>query len=125
MLITGLVSSLKTDAEVKSWITDQRIVTPERRIRRLEDFNQRLLSHPTLQRQFETWNMLVDSKLFEVSGRILPAEKLIFGDDCVVEVDSEGTWESAYNELSFFSAKQLQSWVVVTPQAYQAETKVS
>ncbi|XP_011303319.1 protein aubergine-like [Fopius arisanus] len=121
--ITGLVSSLKNEGDVKSWIAAQNLVTPQRRIERLMDFNLRLLRSPTLQRQFENWNMLLDSKLFEVSGRVLPPQKLIFGNDCEVDVDVEGTWGLAYNEKNFFHTKELQNWIVVTPSVYRMETE--
>ncbi|XP_015121395.1 piwi-like protein Siwi [Diachasma alloeum] len=121
--VAGLISSLKNETDVRSWIAAQRVVTPETRIERLEDVNHRLLSNPVLQREFEIWNMLMDSKLFEVSGRILTPQKLIFGGGCQADVDSEGNWLLAYNEKSFFHAKELRNWVVVTPSQYRVETQ--
>ncbi|XP_063975509.1 piwi-like protein Siwi [Diachasmimorpha longicaudata] len=121
--VAGLISSLKRKTELTSWIAAQKVVAPETRVDRLEDFGRRLLSNTVLQREFKNWNMLMDSKLFEVPGRILPPQKLIFADGCQANVDINGHWGLSYNEKDFFHARVLSNWVVVTPSPYRIKTQ--
>ncbi|XP_011303586.1 protein aubergine [Fopius arisanus] len=121
--IAGLTGALKNDAIVKDLLSAHTTVSPESRIQKLLAFNNRLLSSSTLKEELQSSNMKLDSKLVDVIGKVLPQEKLIFGDDCQVDVNSEGEWTQAFKEKNLFHTVKLENWVLVTPEAYGFEAK--
>jgi len=56
-------------------------LTPDRRIERLRIFNQRLKSSKESTETLKSWNVELDSALVEIPARVLPAEKIVFGNN--------------------------------------------
>ncbi|XP_015110738.1 piwi-like protein Siwi [Diachasma alloeum] len=121
--VAGLTATLKNDAIVKDLLSAHTVVGPESRVKKLMAFNHRLMSNPSLQEELQNSNMKLDSQLLDVAGKILPREKLIFGDECLVDVGCEGEWALAFKEKNLFQTVKLENWVVVTPEAYAFEAR--
>lgn len=56
-------------------------VNPDRRIGRLMEFNRRLKGTEACTKALQEWNMELDPNLVEVPGRVLPNEKIVFGQN--------------------------------------------
>jgi len=55
-------------------------MAPDRRIDRLRVFNDRLQKSAGSVDMLKSWNLQLDSALVEIPARVLPPEKIIFGN---------------------------------------------
>lgn len=54
---------------------------PIHRMKIISDFNQRILQFDHSERFLADWGLQLDESLIEINARVLPAQKLRFGDD--------------------------------------------
>ncbi|XP_063985975.1 piwi-like protein Siwi [Diachasmimorpha longicaudata] len=120
---TGLTPALENDRIVKDLLSAHTVSGPENRMKKLMALNHRMINNKKLQDELRIANMNLDSELIDVFGKILPREKLIFGDGCQVDVTCEGDWSVAFKENNLFQTVKLEKWVVVTPAAHTFEVK--
>lgn len=90
-------------------------LNPDRRIERLRTFNQRLYSSQASMEVLSLWNMKLDTNLVEVPGRILPPEKIVFGNQKKVVCDRNADWTREFRNCTMFSHIDIKRWYVVVP----------
>lgn len=92
-------------------------------MQRLLKFNETLNKNAEVIQEFKQWNFVLDDKLVDVRGRILPKEKIIFGNG--VEVAPENAdWNFPLQEKPAFMAGAIKDWIAIVPQRCVGEAKV-
>lgn len=86
-------------------------VTPESRINKLMDFNRRLRQESAVIQEFRDWNMTLDRNLVEVPGRMLPSERLIFGNNTINS--GQGDWTRSMQKLRLLQSMELRHWYIL------------
>ncbi|XP_063975996.1 piwi-like protein Siwi isoform X2 [Diachasmimorpha longicaudata] len=119
---TGLTNDMRNDFRLMSALAEHTRVEPRKRIDKLLAFNRRLHNEPTIQQEFQNWNLKLDTKLLQVPGRLLPKENVYFGDNQKVEAGINGDWTRSINDSLYITA-ELKSWVVVVPERLVREAK--
>ena len=69
--LTGLTDGMRANFSLMRDL----IINPPVRLKRLENFNQRLQWEGNVQEDLKLWNMKLAQKLVEFQGRVLPQEK--------------------------------------------------
>lgn len=85
---------------------------PQARIERLLKFNGRLRQEPKVEQELKDWEIKLDSNLVEVTGRVLPSDRLTFGRNLVVSC-REGDWSRNMQRAPLFYGKELRNWVIM------------
>lgn len=98
-------------------------LTPDRRIERLRVFNQRLKQSKESTDVMRSWNIELDSALVEIPARILPPERIVFGDGKRYLCDSRADWTGEFRQTSMFSHVDIKRWYVITPRRNSRETQ--
>lgn len=74
-----LADDMRSNFQLMRAMSEHTRVNPEMRIRKLMDFNLRLRTTPETQKELSGWQMDLDNKLLEFTGRVLPREKINLG----------------------------------------------
>lgn len=90
-------------------------LNPDRRIERLRTFNKRLHSSKASMEVFSLWNMKLDTNLVEIPGRILPRQKIVFGNQRKVNCDRNADWTREFRNTTMYSHVDIKRWYVVVP----------
>lgn len=93
---------------------------PATRIEKLLKFNRRLNNKPEIQQEFKEWNLQLDNKLLDISGRILPPETLTFGPSSKGGGNQRkqikpvnGDWTREMQNTTCLTSVELRDWVLI------------
>ena len=118
--ITG-VSEERTrrDSSVMKDISQLSRANPSRRVQEVEDFASDVARAGTA--LLSPWGIRLQPTMVEVAARVLPAERVLFGDDEVGSaVDGRSCeWTYAAKNGKVRSPRALIDWVVVSPDMYE------
>lgn len=98
-------------------------LTPNRRIDRLRVFNQRLQESKLSVEVMNSWHIKLDKSLVEIPGRVLPPEKIVFGNQKRFLCDARADWTFEFRNSSMFSHVDVRRWYVITPRRNIRETQ--
>jgi len=90
-------------------------MAPDRRIDRLRVFNDRLQKSAGSVDMLKSWNLQLDSALVEIPARVLPPEKIIFGNQRRYLCDARADWTFEFHKNSMFTQVDIKRWYVLTP----------
>ena len=91
--LTGLSDEMKTDFRVMKDIAVHTRITPAVREKRMLDFMNKLQTNAEVKKKLDQWGLKFDSKLLEITGRTLPAEKIqMMGGDIPPYKPSDAEW---------------------------------
>jgi len=97
------------------------IINPPVRLKRLENFNQRL-QWEGMFRKSETIEYEACSKLVEFQGRVLPQEKIVQGQDVKYDAGQQTDWtKELLSELLVIPS--FTNWVVMCPSRLQRDAQ--
>ena len=92
---------------------------PKTRIDRLLDFNKRLLATQKVKKELSDWGLNLSDKLVNVSGRVIPKDKIVV-KDCVIDLKDRSNWDMQIKKSKMLLSASLDDWVVVLPQNQMA-----
>jgi len=98
-------------------------LNPDRRIERLRMFNKRLKSCKQSVETLKSWNIELDSALVEIPARVLPPEKILFGNQKIFVCDARADWTNEFRTCSMFKNVHINRWYVITPSRNLRETQ--
>lgn len=90
-------------------------LNPDRRIDRLNMFNKRLQNCQNSVKLLKSWNMKLDTNLVEISARVLPPEKIIFGRNKFFLCSEVPDWSREFRQTNLFAPVNIKRWQVVVP----------
>ena len=97
---------------------------PRDRIERLLSFNRRLLNEQNVVKELSDWGLKLDTNLTNLSGRVIPRDKIIMSDN-VVLTPKENNWDGEIRSNKMLITAQLDDWVLLITQKMRADCKVS
>lgn len=118
---TGLNDHMKNNRMLMRSIADHTRLAPEPRIQRLLAFHKRLDGAKASREILDTWNLMLQPKLCEVFGRILPTENICFGNNRKYKCEKNADWTKEFRSNSMFVQKELKRWYVIVPQRFSRD----
>lgn len=76
VLMTGLSDEQRSNFELKKEMADMTKASPSDRAQALNQFVQKLNTHPQIREEMSSWNLRFEDSIVELQGRILPAEQI-------------------------------------------------
>uniref|UniRef100_A0A182RCZ1 Aubergine n=1 Tax=Anopheles funestus TaxID=62324 RepID=A0A182RCZ1_ANOFN len=111
--MTGITEDMRKDFNLMRAIADHTRLGADKRIQRLQRFNERLQNSANRE-VFQFWKTELDRRLVEVPARVLRQESIMFrleGDG--VPAGPEADWGQALHKNQMFKTIPLQRWYVV------------
>ena len=119
----GLSDDMKKNFNLMKAMGDHTRPKPAQRIERLLKFNQSLNSKENVTTEFERWNLQLENKLCEITGRVLPEEQILLGGSG--NIRNHGTnWQSKLRAVQMFRQVELANWVIIFPRGKNHEIGV-
>lgn len=97
-------------------------VTPVERIKKLNTFNKRLQSEKDVLKEVEEWSLKLDTQLVRLTGRVLPADKIIFKDS-TSDVNMSANWTGDVRNRPFVHVGPLEEWFVLCQHRMRREVQ--
>ncbi|EDS45907.1 piwi [Culex quinquefasciatus] len=116
--ITGLSDEMRRDFQLMRGLAEHTRLAPDRRIARLETFNQRLQYCKDSADIFRFWKTELDRRLVEVQGRVLPPETIFFhpeSEQYKMSAGDTAEWQMAFRNNPMFLTVSLTNWAIVIP----------
>ncbi|XP_052862181.1 protein aubergine-like [Anopheles cruzii] len=110
---TGITDDMRNNMRLMRAIADHTRIGADKRIERLEKFNQRLNTSPASREVFTYWKTELDRRLVELPARVLAPETIYFGGDRTAPSGPEADWTNAFRGNRMFKVVPLQRWFVV------------
>ncbi|SPP81698.1 protein aubergine [Drosophila guanche] len=120
---TGMTDAMRANFQLMKAMSEYTRLTPDRRIERLRVLNQRLLSSKESMDVLKSWNIQLDTALVEIPARVLPPEKIVFGNQKRFLCDTRADWTTEFRQNSMYSHVDIRRWYVITPQRNLRETE--
>ncbi|XP_055592753.1 protein piwi-like isoform X3 [Uranotaenia lowii] len=117
--ITGISEDMRRDFQLMRAMAEHTRLAPDRRIQRLETFNQRLQQSKESSEIFRFWKTELDRRLVEVPARILEPETIFFHPEQAkysVSAGDMAEWQMAFRNNPMYLTVALTNWAVVYPQ---------
>ncbi|XP_034941705.1 piwi-like protein Siwi isoform X2 [Chelonus insularis] len=111
---TGLTDSMRSDYKLMAALGEHTRLKPNGRIDRLMAFNRRLLAQPEVVKEFDQWQLRLDTQLVQVPARVLPIENMLFAN----KNESAGRqveWGRCLQKAKHIVSTRMSDWVLVFP----------
>ncbi|XP_075154889.1 piwi like RNA-mediated gene silencing protein aubergine [Haematobia irritans] len=120
---TGITDAMRSNFKLMRAMSEHTRLTPNTRIERLRTFNSRLQNSQESMKVLDLWNMQLDKHLVEIPGRILPYEKIVFGNQKKYVCDQNADWTREFRNTTMFSHVDIQRWYVIAPRRSMREVQ--
>lgn len=124
--LIGLTDQMRNNFKLMKCIGEYTRVGPKVRTDKLMAFNNRLFSQKAIIDEFNQWDLQLDRKLLEITGRELPPEKIFFDNGKRPYLDGKNPvdWTGAFRNHPMFASVPLKEWVLISPINFQREVMV-
>lgn len=111
--LTGITDSMREDFRLMAALAVHTRVDPPRRIAKLMQFNQRLLSNEQTVAKLRDFDMTLERNLVQMPGRVEAVEKITFGNNVTLSAGDRADWTKTFRNLGLLNPKSLTNWVVL------------
>jgi aubergine len=119
---TGLTDGMRQNFQMMKALGEYTRMEPTRRVQRLLDFSRRFHSTPECMEALSKFNVSLETPLLQVSGRFLPPENILFGNDRSATYEAaKADWTPAIRNNSQYSNVSLKKWIVIYPKKIAKE----
>uniref|UniRef100_A0AAR2IN77 Piwi-like protein 1 n=1 Tax=Pygocentrus nattereri TaxID=42514 RepID=A0AAR2IN77_PYGNA len=105
--LTGLTDKMRNDFNIMKDLAAHTRLTPEQRESRLNRFITNISKNAEAQNELSTWGLSFENKLLSLTGRVLPAERIIQGYN-----PWTADWSKEMRGLPLISSMPLESWLM-------------
>jgi aubergine-like protein len=121
--MTGITDEMRGNFTFMRDLGEHTRINPPVRLKRLENFNQRLQREGAVQQDLKLWNMKLAQKLVEFQGRVLPQEKIVQGHDVKYDAGLQTDWTKELRNNPMLVIPALTNWVVMYPTRLQRDAQ--
>uniref|UniRef100_A0A182QKA2 Aubergine n=1 Tax=Anopheles farauti TaxID=69004 RepID=A0A182QKA2_9DIPT len=112
--MTGITDDMRRDFNLMRSIADHTRIGADKRIERLQRFNERLQQSPASREVFQFWKTELERRLVEVPARTLGQEAIMFRPDGAgVPAGPEADWSQAFRNNHMFKTVPMHRWHVI------------
>ncbi|XP_067087216.1 piwi-like protein 1 isoform X3 [Osmerus mordax] len=110
--LTGLTDRMRSDFNIMKDLSSHTRLTPEQRESRLTRFVNNIHKNTEAAKEMSTWGLNFDNKLLNLTGRVLPAERIIQGSRSFDYNPWAADWTKEMRGLPLISSRPLDKWCI-------------
>ncbi|XP_060827964.1 piwi-like protein Siwi [Bombus pascuorum] len=110
---TGLTDKMRENFGLMRSLAEYTRVSPDSRMKKLMDFNNRLRSEPAIVAELSQWNLTLADRLLDVPARVLDAELILLGNNCVISAGKGADWTRQLHNKRLYNPRRLKLWVTI------------
>uniref|UniRef100_A0AAY4B2B8 Piwi-like protein 1 n=1 Tax=Denticeps clupeoides TaxID=299321 RepID=A0AAY4B2B8_9TELE len=110
--LTGLTDKIRSDVTVMKDLASHTRLSPDQREGRLNRFISNLQRNTEAQTELNTWGLSFEDKLLSLTGRVLPAERIIQGSKTYEYSPWAADWSKEMRGLPLTSSMPLDVWMM-------------
>ncbi|MCJ8735396.1 hypothetical protein PDJAM_G00246210 [Pangasius djambal] len=110
--LTGLTDKMRNDFNIMKDLSTHTRLTPEQRENRLKRFISNMNKNASAQAALSTWGLSFENKLLNVTGRVLPAERILQGVRAYEYNPWAADWSKEMRGLPLISSMPLENWLM-------------
>ncbi|XP_062855469.1 piwi-like protein 1 isoform X2 [Trichomycterus rosablanca] len=110
--LTGLTDKMRSDFNIMKDLSSHTRLTPEQREGRLNRFITNISKNSEAQSELSTWGLSFENKLLNLSGRVLPAERILQGARAFAYNPWAADWSKEMRGIPLISSMPLESWLL-------------
>ncbi|KAL9646069.1 hypothetical protein ABK040_007948 [Willaertia magna] len=116
--LTGETEEMKADFHRQREIRKHSGLGPTARLKKISDLNNKSNNTDAFVKALKGWNVEIESKPLELKGRVLPVEKILFGDKKEVTVSMPTASWNVKDKL--YKPIDIKEWLIVFPTGSKA-----
>ncbi|XP_070759890.1 piwi-like protein 1 isoform X2 [Enoplosus armatus] len=110
--LTGLTDKMRSDLNIMKDLNSHTRLSPEQREARLNRFVAKIQENADAQAELDMWGLNFDKKLLNLTGRVLPRERILQGSRSYEYSPSAADWSREMRGLPLISAPLLNNWLM-------------
>ncbi|XP_030629502.1 piwi-like protein 1 isoform X2 [Chanos chanos] len=110
--LTGLTDKMRNDFNIMKDLASHTRLSPEQRENRLNRFITNIKKNQGAQAELNTWGLSFENKLLNLTGRVLPAERIIQGARTFEYDPWAADWSKEMRGIPVISGLPLQNWLM-------------
>ncbi|XP_053507651.1 piwi-like protein 1 isoform X2 [Ictalurus furcatus] len=110
--LTGLTDKMRNDFNIMRDLSTHTRLTPEQRENRLNRFINSMNKNASAQTTLSTWGLSFESKLLNLTGRVLPAERIQQGARAYEYNPWVADWSKEMRGLPLMTSMPLENWLL-------------
>nr|WOZ50368.1 piwi [Sogatella furcifera] len=111
--MTGITDDMRNNFNLMRAMADRTRMDSRTRQDRLMVFQQRFTKTQKNVEELKNWNLSLSKNLVNMQARILPPEKIIFGNNKIVNLDRGPDWTNSFRNTALLATRDIDNWVVV------------
>ncbi|XP_030626880.1 piwi-like protein 1 [Chanos chanos] len=110
--LTGLTDKMRSDFNIMKDLASHTRLTPEQRENRLSRFVSNIHTNEAVQAELNTWGISFENKLLRLTGRVLPAERIVQAGRTYEYNPWAADWSKEMRNVPLISAMPLEKWMM-------------
>ncbi|KAM4616451.1 piwi-like protein 1 isoform 1-T1 [Polymixia lowei] len=110
--LTGLTDKMRSDFNIMKDLAIHTRLSPEQREARLSRFVNNIQKNTEAQAELGTWGLNFDKQLLNLTGRVLPVERIVQGSRSYDYKPWAADWSKEMRGVPLISSPQLESWLI-------------
>ncbi|XP_071371123.1 piwi-like protein 1 isoform X4 [Centroberyx affinis] len=110
--LTGLTDKMRADFNIMKDLSTHTRLTPEQREGRLNRFVMNIQTNTEAQAELDTWGLNFDRQLLNLSGRVLPGERIFQGSRSYEYNPWAADWSKEMRGVPLISSPPLENWLM-------------
>ncbi|TDH12570.1 hypothetical protein EPR50_G00048300 [Perca flavescens] len=111
--LTGLTDKMRADYNIMKDLSTHTKLEPEQREVRLNRFVSNIHTNTDAQAELDKWGLNFDKQLLQLTGRVLPAERIFQGPKSYDYNPRAADWSKEMRGVPLISSPQLESWLML------------
>lgn len=111
--MTGITDEMRNNMNLMRAMADRTRMDSKTRQDRLLVFQQRFTNAPKNVEELKNWNLSLSKNLVNMQARILPPERILFGNQKAVNLERGPDWTNSFRDSSLLATSSISNWVVV------------
>jgi len=118
--MTGLTDDMRKNYTVMKDVGDITRLKPDSRVNSLMRFNKRLMDHPEIMKELNSWGLKFSSDLVECKARMIPPQTIVQSGSYPAQ---NGDWSNSMRRQRMAVTTSLRDWIAIYPSQMEAEVK--
>ncbi|KAL0979478.1 hypothetical protein UPYG_G00185620 [Umbra pygmaea] len=114
--LTGLTDKMREDFRIMKDLSTHTRLAPEQREERLTRFLGNIHRNTEAQTELNTWGLNFDNKLLSLTGRVLPAERIVQGPRNYEYNPWQADWSKEMRGIPLMSCRPMENWLLLYTQ---------
>ncbi|XP_031705377.1 piwi-like protein 1 [Anarrhichthys ocellatus] len=121
--LTGLTDKMRADYTIMKDLSSHTKLEPDVREGRLNRFVSNIQKNTDAQAELDKWGLSFDKQLLNLTGRVLPAERIFQGPKSYDYNPNSADWSKEMRGLPLISAPPLDNWLMLYTRRNEGEAQ--